>query len=291
SLPRALCWAAAWDMCRDGELAARDYLALVENGVGGETDIGLVQSLLSKAQLAVSSYGDPANRVPALTSLATTCERLLRAAEAGSDLQLAFASAFATSATTPDQLAAVDAIFSGSDVLPGLVLDTDLRWTLLTELVARGTRGDADIDAELGRDRTAAGEKRAATARTSRPTEEAKEQAYQAVMRSAELSNHIVMATLMGFWRASQADLVRPYVARFFADVRDVWETHSTEMAHSITELFFPASLVEPETLAACDALIAATGPGHSGLRRLLTEGRDGLLRAQRCREVDAAVR
>ncbi|HEY7920457.1 MAG TPA: aminopeptidase N, partial [Streptosporangiaceae bacterium] len=29
SLPAALCWAAAWDMCRDAEMAARDYVQLV----------------------------------------------------------------------------------------------------------------------------------------------------------------------------------------------------------------------------------------------------------------------
>ncbi len=29
SLARALCWTAAWDMVRDAELSARDYLALV----------------------------------------------------------------------------------------------------------------------------------------------------------------------------------------------------------------------------------------------------------------------
>ena len=31
--PRALCWAAAWDMARDGELRARDFL-----GHGGRRD-------------------------------------------------------------------------------------------------------------------------------------------------------------------------------------------------------------------------------------------------------------
>ncbi|MFB7507992.1 aminopeptidase N, partial [Streptomyces broussonetiae] len=45
SLPRALCWASAWDMTRDGELAARDYLSLVLSGIGKESDIGVVQSL------------------------------------------------------------------------------------------------------------------------------------------------------------------------------------------------------------------------------------------------------
>ena len=32
SLPRALCWSAAWDMTRDGELPTRDYVALVVAG-------------------------------------------------------------------------------------------------------------------------------------------------------------------------------------------------------------------------------------------------------------------
>ena len=43
SLPRALCWASAWDMTRDAELPARDYVALVQSGIGGETDIGCRQ--------------------------------------------------------------------------------------------------------------------------------------------------------------------------------------------------------------------------------------------------------
>ena len=34
SLPRALGWGAAWDMTRDAEMAARDYVALVLRGVG-----------------------------------------------------------------------------------------------------------------------------------------------------------------------------------------------------------------------------------------------------------------
>jgi aminopeptidase N len=110
-------------------------------------------------------------------------------------------------------------------------------------------------------------------------------------MKSAELSNHIVAATLQGFWRSSQIELTRPFVERFFADVPQVWQTHSSEMAHTITELFFPANVIEAATLAAVDAAIAAApDSGASGLRRLLAEGRDGLLRAERARAVDIAA-
>ena len=60
-LPRASCWAAAWDMTRDAEMRARDYLRLVLGGVRAEPEIGVVQSLLQKAYLAVNAYGDLAD--------------------------------------------------------------------------------------------------------------------------------------------------------------------------------------------------------------------------------------
>ena len=59
SLPRALCWASAWDMTRDGELATRDYLELVLSGIGKESDIGVVQSLHRQVKLALDLYADP----------------------------------------------------------------------------------------------------------------------------------------------------------------------------------------------------------------------------------------
>ena len=46
-LPRTLCWSAAWDMTRDGELATRDSRRARRRGCGAESDIGVMQSLLA----------------------------------------------------------------------------------------------------------------------------------------------------------------------------------------------------------------------------------------------------
>jgi aminopeptidase N len=59
SLPAALCWSAAWDMCRDGEMAARDYVRLVMSGVSSVADISVVQTLLRQASQAVRRFADP----------------------------------------------------------------------------------------------------------------------------------------------------------------------------------------------------------------------------------------
>lgn len=57
-LPRTLCWSAAWEMTREAELKARDFVNLVLGGLGTETEVGVVQRLLLQAQTALSSYAD-----------------------------------------------------------------------------------------------------------------------------------------------------------------------------------------------------------------------------------------
>ncbi len=59
SLPRTLAWSAAWEMTRDAEMKARDFVALVEGGVHAETEVGVAQRLLLQAQTALNSYADP----------------------------------------------------------------------------------------------------------------------------------------------------------------------------------------------------------------------------------------
>lgn len=87
SLPRALCWASAWDMTRDGEMAARDYLELVLRGIGRESDIGVVQSLQRQAKLALDLYADPAWRPGGLERWTAAALERLRAAAPGGDHQ------------------------------------------------------------------------------------------------------------------------------------------------------------------------------------------------------------
>jgi len=113
SLPRTLCWDAAWDMTRDGELATRDFVRLVAGGVAAENDIGVVQSLLGKARTATNFYADPAYRPQLLHSLAGLSARLLATAEPGSDVQLAHARAFAAAATGEQEVATVRALLDG----------------------------------------------------------------------------------------------------------------------------------------------------------------------------------
>ena len=61
-MPRALVWGAAWDMTRDAEWSAGDYLQLALSGLPAETDIGVVQKVLLQVRTAIELYAAPEHR-------------------------------------------------------------------------------------------------------------------------------------------------------------------------------------------------------------------------------------
>ena len=211
SLPAALCWSAAWDMCRDGEMATRDYVRLVLSGISSVADISVVQTLLRQASQAVRRFADPGWRETGLALIASTLRDLLYEAPAGSDAQLAYVRAFAGVAVTADDLALLAGLLDGSVVLDGLVVDTDLRWSLLGRLVSRdyGSFGTAEIDAELARDATDAGERNAAACRAAIPTAEAKREAWD-TMTGGEQPLATFRAMLSGFADPDRPELMEP---------------------------------------------------------------------------------
>ncbi|WP_338931345.1 aminopeptidase N [Streptomyces netropsis] len=289
SLPRALCWASAWDMTRDGELATRDYLSLVLSGVTKESDIGVVQSLQRQAKLALDLYAAPDWRETGLARWTEATLAQLRAAEGGSDHQLAWARAFAATARTGDQLDLLQGLLDGTEVIEGLAVDTELRWALLERLAATGRADEKAIAAELERDKTSAGERHAASARAARPTAEAKAEAWAAVVESDKLPNAVQEAVIGGFVQTDQRELLAPYSEKYFAVVKDIWESRSHEIAQQIAVGLYPSLLVSQETLDATDAWLASAAP-NAALRRLVTESRAGVERALKARAADAAA-
>jgi aminopeptidase N len=288
SLPRALCWSSAWDMTRDAEMAARDYVRMVIRLLDAETDVGVLQSVLRQARLAVERWADPSFHDTGLEMLAAAAEEHLQGAEPGSDHQLAFLRAFAAAATSDRQVDAVASIFAGDTEVPGLPLDTDLRWTLLLQLANRGRVGLAEIEAELARDDTSAGRRHAAAVRAALPDPQAKEEAWHLVVADHSVHNAVLSAIISGFQQASQVQLLRPYVARYFTDIGQVWQDRPGDVARGIAERLFPYLVIEQETVDRIDAYLDTHPP--AGLARILTEHKDSLLRALRARARDAAA-
>ena len=294
-LPRTLVWSAAWEMTRDAELRARDFVALVMRGVHGETEVGVAQRLLLQAQTALNSYAEPAWAAEAgWPQFSDRLLQLARAAEAGSDHQLAFVNALCTSVLSTEHLTLLADLLDHDPAeygLPGLQVDTDLRWRIVTALAAGG-RVDADgpttpfIDAELTRDPTAAGRRHAAAAAAARPQADVKHRAWREVMEDDTLANITARAIITGFVQPGQRELLAPYTQQYFDTISNVWERRSSEVAQTVVVGLYPSWDISAEAIAAADWFLGGLHVPPP-LRRLVLEGRAGVERSLKARTVD----
>ncbi|GAB2881868.1 aminopeptidase N [Nocardioides pacificus] len=287
SLARALLWGATWDMTRDAEMSATDFVALVLRGIGTETDLTAVSRLPVYARTAVSYYAAPAGRDALAAQWEDGLRSLLSAAEAGSDHQLAFARAFASAAHTDGALDHVAGLLDGSVTLEGLAVDTDLRWTLLAALARHGRADETRIAEEAARDNTISGQERAAMALTVRPTAEAKAQAWRDAIERDDIPNETQRQIAASFQVSGQAELLAPYLERYLTVAETIWEDKGTQRASTALEYMFPMPLVSPETLARIDEWLAAS-QANPAAKRYVREGRSDMARALAAQERDA---
>ncbi|HEV7876338.1 MAG TPA: aminopeptidase N [Nocardioides sp.] len=287
SLARALCWGAAWDMTRDGELSATDFVRLVLSGIGTETDAFGVSRIPSYAAQSANAYSAPENREALRATWEQGLRALLQEAEAGSDHQLTFARAYAGAAHSEQALDDLEGLLDGSLTFEGLAVDTDLRWTILTAL-ARAGRADADrIAEELEHDNTISGQEHAAAARAARPTAEAKAEAWELAMVRDDVANETQRSVILSFNNFGQDEVLAPYVEHYLAAADTLWEDKGTHRASTALEYLFPKQLASPELLDRVDAWLESS-PANPAAKRYVREGRADVSRALAAQEKDA---
>ncbi|MDV3127714.1 aminopeptidase N [Mycobacterium sp. 21AC1] len=295
-LPRTLAWSAAWEMTREAEMKARDFVTLVSSGVHAETEVGVAQRLLLQAQTALISYADPEwSRAQGWPSFVDRLLELARGAEPGSDHQLAFVNAVCGSVLSPHHATVLADLLENDPVtlgLPGLVVDTDLRWRIVTAL-ARTGQIDSDgaqtpfIDAEAQRDPTAAGKRQAAAASAARPQVAVKDSAWTQVIEDDTLANITTRAIVGGFVQPGQAELLAPFRDRYFDAILGVWERRSSEVAQTVVIGLYPSWDISQAGIDAADVFLSDPELPPA-LRRLVIEGRAGVERALKARAFDA---
>jgi aminopeptidase N len=286
NLSRALCWSAAWDMLRDAEISASDFIDIAIAGLPGEDDITTVTALGNQLTSAVEIYAGPKNRDALREKIATIIGELLDKAKPGSDFQLQFARVFASIAHTQDQGKKIRELLDGK--LSGLTIDADLRWHLLISLVERGLAGVNEIDAELQRDNTLTGQLAHERCLAALPDLAAKERAFKKATENFEISNWMRLSAIQGFARPLHRDFHAKFIDRYFGLILDIYNTKSYEDSSKIIDLLFPSYVVSNETLAKTDTWLNSTGKdAHPTLRRHVTEAKDALVRALKVQTVD----
>jgi aminopeptidase N len=282
-LPRAVAWTAAIDMVQNADMSAPTFIRMAANGMRQETSVSLLQILHWVTHTVAVRLADPAWLPTCLTELAEAGAELLRAADPGSDLQLAWAQLLCWSASSPEQLDLVEGLLDGTVEVPGLAVDTDLRWSLLYRLAVKG-RADRDrIEAELARDNTDAGSRRAQAARAALPTAQDKAAAWALLTESEELGPQGIAAVSDGFVEAEHADLLAPYAEKYFEYLPTLWSTRSDQIRVGLATGLFPGAAPGEELVRLSDAFLAEPDLDPT-LRRVVVEQMDKVHRALRSR-------
>jgi aminopeptidase N len=292
SLARALCWGAAWDMTRDAEMTADEFVSLVLRGLAEETDDTAVKQLPVYVQIAINQFSHPSKRDALRSRWEAGFWELLRNARPGSDNQLTFMKCFAGTTgkrippssydgagRSPEALDFLAGLLEGTESLEGLTIDTDLRWTILVALASAGRVDRARIDQELAADHTISGREKAAAAIAALPDPESKEQSWLDGIEREEVANETQRHIAYVWDAAGQRDVLAPYLERYLSAAEHIWEKRGVQIASTALEYMFPRALTDQETLDRVDAWLESS-PANPAAKRYVSEGRADVARA-----------
>ncbi len=288
SLARTLIWGAAWDATRDAEASPREFIRLVLNNIGSETESTTMLTLLRQLITAGNMFVAEQYRAQTLEEIGAGLLALAKAAEPGSDAQLQFTKFFAQFATGQTQLDELQALLDGKTQLAGLTIDADLRWELITGLAVGGRSSKQQLDDELAKDNTSNGQRAHAGALAALPSVEAKASAWHQLTETKELSNVLVNAASLGFVRTQNLELLTPYVDKYFENAVRIWTSNTFKIAEYLMENLYPAVLANQALANKTREWIDRSEIQEiPPLRRILVEGLANVERALKAQSKD----
>ncbi|OPZ53690.1 MAG: Aminopeptidase N [bacterium ADurb.BinA028] len=279
SLARSLVLGSLWEMLRDGALAPSDFVDVLLRVIPVEEHTVVLRTILRTTKqipsmlLATLRWFLPEAARPAMVDKSVDVIRTaLDAAVPGSDKQQQLVVAYAALARHTDDLTRLQGILDGSVVVPGLSVDQDLRWALLTQIAASGGASEDDIAAELDRDPSLAGREQALKARAAIPTAQAKTAAWALAIEQDTQTNAALEAIGAGFRRCDDPALLRPFVESYLDMLEPVFADRSYAIAERCVKYFYPLDIADAALRDRTRAWLADHEDAPAGLRRLVIE-------------------
>jgi aminopeptidase N len=209
---RTLLWGSLWEAVRDAKLAPRDYLNLSADLLPEETDLSLVQMMLSTSTTALERYVADKIRtelVPRFENMAAG--RMLDSD--GQDMRILWFRSLRSVAETPDGLGKLKSLLNGGLAVPGVQLRPLDRWTMVTTLIALDDP-DAGVifQAERKRDPTGDGQKYAYVAEAARRDPQEKQKYFNDYLHNPAREEDWIEQSLRAFNYWNQSKLTEPYL-------------------------------------------------------------------------------
>ena len=292
ALARSVIWLAFWDMTRDGELPAKQFIETSLAALATEHESTTFRYALAQVSTTAWHYTAPADRAEVVEHVAAELFKLAQAAEAGSDEQFQLITAYLGYGEPGDAAFEANAkgLLDGSVKLDGLEIDNNFRWTIINALSAINAIGQSDIDAELAKRETTENREFALGARAVAGTAEAKEWAWNEALHNDELTNMQLESVARGFASTPRVDLAEPYAAKYFEVADWIWQNKTFHMAEALLEGLYP-SYADPATLVDLgDAWLASHADADNALQRIVRGNVESSHRTLKVRDFNASL-
>ena len=292
ALARSVIWLTFWDMTRDGELPAKQFIETSLAALATEHESTTFRYALAQISTTAWHYTAPADRAEVVEHVAAELFKLSQAAEAGSDEQFQLITAYLGYGEPGDAAFEANAkgLLDGSVKLDGLEIDNNFRWTIINALSTINAIGQSDIDAELAKRETTENREFALGARAVAGIAEAKEWAWNEALHNDELTNMQLESVARGFASTPRADLAEPYAAKYFEVADWIWKNKTFHMAEALLEGLYP-SYADPATLVDLgDAWLASHADADNALQRIVRGNVESSHRTLKVRDFNASL-
>ena len=273
AVPQAQARAVVWTALIDGvaltEIDPRHLLAVLATSWARESNQSIINRVgLQMFMRIIPQFIAVSEQSGAYAVMAKAADCMLARSEPGSSRALVAARYSASSSADEDLLGRWA---SGEQLPEGLDDDSDFRWVVLGNLARRGAIGPGEIDAALDRDHTMQGSLKSLQAKASAPDAAAKVWAWEQITGEHGRSNYELNALAAGFWHASDQDVLRPYVARYFTDVPAMSARVGEDALARVAALAYPSHVVEAST-AEQSAVALQRGDLTAAVRRAMVD-------------------
>jgi len=285
SFLRTEVWSTVFMMVRDAQAAPTAYLDLFLAKAGRETNDKLLAALHRNVYTVLNLYLTDAQRAKAAEAVRTLAEQQVIVAPASTDLQKVWFDVLSSTSETPKALDRLVAFLDGAEHVPGLVIDPERRWGLVTRLCAFGHPGAAArLERERLSDRSERAERAAFRALVAAPDPTTKADVWARFRGDAGDRLDLLREGMGAFYWPHQRELLRPFASRFFTEVAGVAAEKDLHFGQAFVMNLFPGLLVEPATLAKSQAFLAETRDLPAHVRRGLLERQAEIERALKVR-------
>ncbi|MDR2799581.1 MAG: aminopeptidase N [Bifidobacteriaceae bacterium] len=286
-MARAIIVTTLWDMVKDSELSAKDFIDIVLPVIEVETSHSILTVALRFIGSAIDFYVKRDLQAEYDEKFTAFLFKCLQKAKPGSSKQLDLISNYAARANSKSDGENLRDIINGKIEIPGLEIDQDLRWKLIIGQIRTGIGQKTDIESELKIDKTAKGELLAAFAESAIPVQKNKDDVFDQILNRTDLSNYALEYKISGFLDVPKPTLLEKYVDKYYNSISNIWENRDFTTASTIVTGLYPSILANEKLLEKGKSWLRNNFNKPDALKRLVKENIDATARAVRAQSVN----